>query len=50
MFIDHNTYENSYTVECDCCHKYWKFEGYELILEPWPHVECPNCGHWIAVF
>lgn len=21
-----------------------------VILMPYPHVECPNCGEWIASF
>lgn len=50
MFIDHDTGSNEYTVECDSCHRLWIYDGCELILEPWPHFECPRCGAWIPAF
>ena len=50
MIIDHDTYDDVYNVECDNCHDQWLYEGYEVILEPWPHFECPHCGHWIPAF
>ena len=50
MFIDMDSVSNEYRVECDSCHRQWLFEGYELILEPWPHFECPHCGEWIPLF
>ena len=50
MLIDHNTVTNEYIAECDKCHRQWEFESCELILAPWPHVECPVCGEWIAAF
>ena len=50
MCIDHDTYNDTYRAECDHCHHSWLFEGYEIILEPWPHFECPRCGEWIPLF
>lgn len=50
MFIDHDTASNEYIAICDNCNKKWLFEACELILQPWPHFECPHCGEWIPVF
>ena len=39
-----------YVAKCENCGDVWEYEGYEIILEPWPHFECPHCGEWIPVF
>lgn len=40
--------------ECECCHTLIEIEedDPDIILEPFPHIECPNpdCGWWIEVF
>lgn len=41
---------DGYYAECENCHSEWLFESYEIILAPFPHFECPNCGEWIPVF
>ncbi len=51
MVIDHNTVTDTYIIECDKCNTQWEFEGYEVELQPWPHVTCPKCrNHWIPLF
>ena len=50
MIIERNAFEDSYTAECDYCHDQWMFEGYEVEVEPYPHLLCPHCGHWIPLF
>ena len=50
MLIDHDTATNEYRAECDACHRQWLFEDSEIILDPWPHFECPACGEWIPLF
>lgn len=42
-----------YVGRCSLCGTEWEFEGYEVILEPYPHGECPNPScrlNWVAVF
>lgn len=38
--------------ECECCAALIQIEDNDpdIILEPFPHVECPCCGWWIALF
>jgi len=50
MLIEHDTYSKEIRVECDGCYRQWLFDESEIILEPWPHVECPKCGEWIPLF
>ena len=50
MIIDHDTFDDVYTVECDKCYHQWIYEGYEIELEPFPHFVCPHCDHWIPLF
>lgn len=50
MMLEYDTASDEYKVECDNCHRQWLYEGYELVLDPWPHFECPVCGEWIPVF
>jgi len=50
MFIDHDTFTHEYRVECDDCGKWWLFDESEVEFAPWPHVTCPHCGCWIALF
>ncbi len=35
---------------CPKCDITWEFEDYEVILIPWPHFECPHCGHMFPAF
>ena len=37
-------------IWCTDCGIEWEFEGYEIVLEPWPHAICPKCGKWLAAF
>ena len=41
---------NEIMRECPRCETVWIFNQSEVILEPWPHVECPKDGEWIPVF
>ena len=50
MLIEHDTVSKEVRVECDYCHRQWVFEEFEMILAPWPHVECPVCHQWISLF
>ncbi len=37
--------------ECPHCHEVWVFDEEDVvIMEPWPHYECPDCGCWIPAF
>lgn len=38
--------------ECECCHALIQIEDNdpEIILEPFPRVDCPCCGWWIPLF
>ena len=36
--------------ECNNCHATIEFEDSDIILEPYPHAECPVCGEWIPLF
>lgn len=40
--------------ECECCGAKIEIEENDpdIILEPFPHIECPaeDCGWWIPVF
>lgn len=38
--------------ECPDCGRVWIIDEAEddIILKPWPHVECPICGGWISLF
>lgn len=38
--------------ECECCGIFIEIEDNDpdIILEPIPHVECPNCGEIIPLF
>ena len=35
--------------ECECCNTMVQIEDNDpdIILEPFPHVQCPECGWWI---
>ena len=35
---------------CPVCFAVWEFDDWEVILMPWPHYECPDCGTWIPAF
>lgn len=38
-------------ADCPHCHEEWEFTDEDIvILEPWPHYECPDCGCWIPAF
>ena len=39
-------------LECPSCHEVWEFIEDEdvIVVDPWPHYCCPNCGTWIPVF
>ena len=39
-------------VTCPHCGTQYKIEKNDpdVILEPWPHVECQECGEWIPLF
>lgn len=50
MVLEHNTSDDTYKVLCENCNHAWEYEGYEIVLEPYPHFECPACGEWIPVF
>lgn len=38
-------------VECEVCGARYEIEENDpdVILEPWPHIEC-ECGAWIPLF
>lgn len=37
--------------ECPNCHEVWEFDDEDvIILEPWPHYICEDCGEWIPAF
>ena len=50
MIIEHDTYTGEIRAECEGCGRQWLFEECEVILSPYPHVECPVCGEWIPLF
>ena len=52
MYQGYNAAKGETYVECDYCHKQWIVDDGDAdeILEPWPHIECPYCGTWIALF
>ena len=38
---------------CPNCGAVWSVEDEsdpDIILMPWPHIECDECGEWIPVF
>lgn len=37
-------------VKCPDCDTVWEFTDEPVILEPYPHYECPDCGAWIPFF
>ena len=37
-------------VQCENCGSRWEVEDGDVILMPWPHIECPDCGEWIPLF
>ena len=40
-------------IECEVCGTPYEIEDYndpDIILEPYPHIECPVCGEWISLF
>ena len=39
-----------YTVVCEFCEASISFEDADICIEPFPHVGCPCCGHWIPLF
>ena len=40
------------TKECESCGIIIQIEDNDpdIILMPYPHIECPNCGEWISLF
>lgn len=36
--------------KCKKCGKIVNEVDYPVILMPYPHIECPNCGEWIICF
>ena len=38
------------TIFCDKCGDTWELENSDIILEPWPHFDCPHCGESIPLF
>ena len=50
MILDQDSTTDEYRVLCERCNHVWLYERYEIILDPWPHFECPHCGEWIPVF
>lgn len=41
-----------YSKECGHCGTLWLIDISEdpVIMEPYPHVNCPKCGNWIPLF
>ena len=40
-----------HVAKCPICGTTWEFDEHDpIILEPWPHYECPNDGTWIPAF
>lgn len=39
-------------IECQCCKAIYELEDNDpdIIIEPFPHVECKQCGNYIALF
>ena len=37
------------TCRCYECGSKFDLEDLEIILVPYPHVICPECGEWIEV-
>lgn len=39
-------------VRCPGCNAEYEvaFDDPDIILEPWPHIECEDCGTWVPVF
>ena len=50
MLVEHYPDTQETLVECDNCGRRYIIEDYEIVLEPFPHITCPECGEWISVF
>lgn len=36
-------------VICDECKEEVEYSNWDIILEGYPHIECPYCGFWILI-
>lgn len=43
---------NEKILTCDGCGAEWHVNMDEepVIMEPFPHIECPDCGFWVPTF
>ena len=39
-----------YKAFCTCCGCHFTFNDGEICVMPYPHVDCPNCNTWVALY
>lgn len=48
--MDYELAPNEEVVVCEECGAVIAYEPCDVVLKPWPHVDCCQCNSWIPLF